>query len=90
MFKKNINIHDPNSLRISTNVKLSSNISIGPNVYIDGNSVIEEGVNIVGNCYINNSVIGSKTLIKPFVSISDSKVGKKLSVRSIFKYQTPN
>ncbi len=74
--RKNINIHDPNSLRISTNVKLSSNISIGPNVYIDGNSVIEEGVNIVGNCYINNSVIGSKTLIKPFVSISDSKVGK--------------
>ena len=74
--KKNILLKDPFSIVIDQDVNISKNVSIGPNVQITGKSTIDQGVVIEGNCLINNSKIGANTLVKPFVSIDNSVVGK--------------
>ena len=78
--RNNIKISDPSTVNISKSVKLGRNITIGPNVYIQGDSTISEDVNILGNCYIENSSVGKNTLIKPFVNILDSKIGNNCEI----------
>ncbi len=78
--RNNIKISDPSTVNISKSVKLGRNITIGPNVYIQGDSTIGEDVNILGNCYIENSSVGKNTLIKPFVNILDSKIGNNCEI----------
>ena len=78
--KRDIFLADPNSFQKDLDVKLSKNIYIGPNVILKGKTEIKEDVRIEGNAYIINSYIGKGSLIKPYSSIEDSKIGIETQV----------
>tara|TARA_B100001123_G_scaffold70324_1_gene78741 strand:+ start:27247 stop:28629 length:1383 start_codon:yes stop_codon:yes gene_type:complete len=78
--KNNIFLKDPNSFQKDFEVKIGKNVYIGPNVILRGSTEIKENVVIEGNVYINNSSIGKQSIIKPFTSIQESKIGSKAEI----------
>jgi bifunctional UDP-N-acetylglucosamine pyrophosphorylase/glucosamine-1-phosphate N-acetyltransferase len=78
--KQNIFLADPESFQKDLDVKISKNVYIGPNVILTGNTELKEGVRIEGSAFISNSLIGKGTLVKPFTTIEDSRIGSYVQV----------
>ena len=78
--KQNIFLSDPESFQKDLDVKISKNVYIGPNVILKGNTELKEGVRIEGSAFISNSLIGKGTLVKPFTTIEDSRIGSYVQV----------
>ena len=57
---------------IHPTAKIAQNVSIGPYVIIGENVEIDEGTNIIANCYIEHSKIGKRCTISPFSTIGSA------------------
>lgn len=76
---KNLVLKDKKSIFIAKTVKIGENVTIYENTRIEGNSVIGDGVVIMPNCYVIDSVIGDNTVIHNSV-IEQSVTGKNCKI----------
>lgn len=76
---KNLKIIDKKSVFIDPAVKIGDNVTIYENNRIEGETVIGDGVTILPNCYIKNTVIGDGSMFN-YSQSEDATVGKNVSV----------
>ena len=79
MVKNNVKFIDKKSVFIDKNVKLGKNVVIHPNNYIIGDSVIEDGVILLPNNTIKDSVISLNSKVESS-HIEESVVGENCVV----------
>ena len=58
--------------KIHKSAKIAQNVTIGPYVIIGEDVEIDEGSNIIGNCYIEHTKIGKNCTISPFSTIGSA------------------
>ena len=74
-----IKILDKKSVFIDCSVKIGKNVTIYENNRIEGNTIIGDGVTILPNCYIKNTVIGEGSTFN-YSQSENAIVGKNVSV----------
>ncbi len=70
---------DYNSIFVEKSVVLEEGVTLLPNVIVLGNSVIESGVKLGPNCYVDNSLLKSEASILSSYIIN-STIGKKAQI----------
>jgi len=83
-----VTVLDPSRVFIDDDVTVSKDVVINPDVYLTGNTVIEEDVQILEGCRINNSKIGKGSVVGPYVIIDGAELGPENKIGP-FTYVRP-
>lgn len=70
-----VTVVDPSRVYIDEGVVIEKDVSINPDVYITGTTIIEENVQILEGCRINNSKIAKDSIIGPYVVMDGCNIG---------------
>jgi len=83
-----VTIIDTGKVYLDEGIKIGKDVEIYPNVFITGESEIAEDVVILEGCRIQNSKIGKKSIIGPYVFIDGAEIGEENKIGP-FTYVRP-
>lgn len=83
-----VTIIDPSRVYIDDECNIKKDVEIYPNAFITGNTVLEEGVVVLEGCRINNSKIGTGSIVGPYVFIDGADIGEENKIGP-FTYVRP-
>ncbi len=86
--EEGVSIISPETVYMDEYTAIGKDVEIYPNNFITGNSLIEDGVVILEGCRINNSKIGSGSIVGPYVFIDGADIGTNNKVGP-FSYVRP-
>ena len=86
--EEGVTIIDPSRTYLDDECKVGKDVEIYPNVFLTGDTYLEDGVIVLEGCRINNSRIGEKSVIGPYVFIDGADIGDQNKIGP-FTYVRP-
>ena len=79
--KNGVTLLSPNSIYISSNVKIAKDVVVEPNVFLGNNVIIKANVRVKSNSYIEDAYINSFSEVGPTCRIrKNTQLGKNVKV----------
>ena len=79
--KNGVTLLSPNSIYISSNVKIAKDVVLEPNVFLGNNVVLKANVRVKSNSYIEDSYINSFSEVGPTCRIrNNTQLGKNVKI----------
>jgi bifunctional UDP-N-acetylglucosamine pyrophosphorylase/glucosamine-1-phosphate N-acetyltransferase len=75
-----VRLVDPESIFVEWNVKVSPGAILWPNVVLRGETVIHKGAEVRANCWLQDTVVGERSLVKPGTVCERATIGADCAV----------